>query len=49
MKDWIECDTCGKEYKIICHAGDEEEIAHCPFCGSEGSYLFDEEDDDDFE
>lgn len=47
MTDWIECDTCGKEYKIICQAGDEDEAIHCPFCGSEGDYGWPEEVEDE--
>ena len=41
MKDWIECQSCQTEFKVV--SIDDERINYCPYCGG----VIDQEDEDD--
>lgn len=43
--DWIECQDCGEEFKVISSSVDLVEF--CPFCGSAVELELEEEDDED--
>lgn len=40
------CDECGAMYSIIALEHMMHEVDFCPFCGEEGRWETDEEDDD---
>lgn len=43
MRDWIECQSCWAEYKVV--SDSDETVTFCPYCGAE----IEEEDEDDIE
>lgn len=43
MKDWIECQSCWAEFKIISDVDQLPEF--CPYCGTD----IDTDEDDDYE
>ncbi len=44
MKDWIECQSCWAEFKIV---SDSDELPQfCPFCGGEVEHDDDEDEED---
>jgi rRNA maturation endonuclease Nob1 len=45
MKDWMECESCGTEFRVI--SDTDETVSFCPYCGSEVEP--DEEDEEEFE
>ena len=54
MEDWVECQTCQAEFKVVAIA--TEYIDYCPFCGNPMEQAEEEdlpltyyEDEDDYE
>ena len=47
MKDWVECQGCWAEFKVI--SDSDEPVAFCPYCGDELVLEDEEDEDDDFE
>ena len=47
MKDWIECDSCLAEYRIISDC--DETITYCPYCGEIMDTESDEDEDDEYD
>ena len=54
MKDWIECQSCWSEFKVV--SDTDELVAFCPYCGAEvepeddeGEEEFEEDEDYDFD
>lgn len=33
MKDWVECQSCWAEFKVV--SDSDESINYCPYCGGE--------------
>ena len=47
MKDWIECNSCWAEFKVI---SDSDELPEfCPYCGSDIDPLDEDDEDEDNE
>ena len=44
MKDWIECQSCGTEYRIV--SDSTQAIEFCPYCGEP---IDDEEEDMEYD
>ena len=44
MKDWIECQSCWAEYRVV--SDSDTAVEFCPFCGAE---VEEEDTEDDFE
>lgn len=43
MKDWVECQSCWAEFKVV--SDTDEPLGFCPFCGE----VVEAEDDDEEE
>jgi hypothetical protein len=47
--DWIFCESCRSEYKVVSSISNELAVTYCPFCGNENEdelefeYIDDEE------
>jgi len=35
VENWIVCQTCDAEYKVVSSISNELNESYCPFCGSE--------------
>lgn len=46
MKDWIECQSCWAEYRVV--SDSDETVQYCPYCGGEIE-LEDEDEDEDYD
>jgi rRNA maturation endonuclease Nob1 len=46
MKDWIECQSCWAEFRVV--SDTDEIVAFCPYCGCEVEHK-DEEDEEENE
>lgn len=44
MKDWVECESCGTEFRVV--SDSDELLAYCPFCGAD---VENEVEEDDYE
>ena len=46
MKDWIECQSCWAEFRVV--SDSDETVQYCPYCGGEIE-LEDEDEDEDYD
>ena len=46
--DWVNCESCDVEFKVIVVSSEEQNIQFCPYCGSEiePQELIPEDEDD---
>jgi rRNA maturation endonuclease Nob1 len=42
MKDWIECQSCWAEFRVV--SDTDESVTFCPYCGGEIEHEDDEDD-----
>lgn len=54
MKDWVECESCGTEFRVVSDTKVDDPVAFCPYCGEELDIAdedeeFEEDEDYDFE
>jgi len=48
IKDnWIECQSCWAEFRVVADTDHTQRVVFCPFCGSDVDAA--EEDDEDYE
>lgn len=45
--NWIECQGCGEEFRVICDSA--VEIKFCPICGDEVELEEDEDYEEDYD
>lgn len=39
--NWLSCESCDSEYKIVSSISNELVASFCPFCGNENEELYD--------
>jgi predicted RNA-binding Zn-ribbon protein involved in translation (DUF1610 family) len=47
MKDWIECQSCWAEYRVV--SDSDETVQYCPYCGDEIELEEDEDEDEEYD
>ena len=48
MKDWIECQSCWAEFKVV--SDSDETVTFCPYCGGDVEDTEEDvEEEDDYE
>ena len=47
MKDWVECESCGTEFRVV--SDSDETIEYCPYCGAGLDIEDNDEEDEDYD
>lgn len=45
--NWLTCESCDSEYKVVSSITNELAVGYCPFCGTENEDTYDNYDYDD--